>query len=272
MDGVSVSDDKLLMLKKIIGDTGGLAVAFSGGLDSTLLAAVAQEVLGDRALAVTALSPTYPDREQKEAEEIAGEIGIRLELVESNELEIEGFAQNPVDRCYHCKRELFDVVKEVASRHGITVVADGTNSDDEQDYRPGRKAAEESGVLSPLLMAGLTKEDIREISRDMGLSTAEKPAFACLASRFPYGSQITGDKLKAVDVIEQGIRDMGFRQIRVRHHGEIARIEVDPDDVPRFTEEDVRNKVIGLVKGAGFNYVALDLEGYRTGSMNEPIV
>lgn len=265
-------DEKLLRLRKIIGDTGGLAIAFSGGLDSTLLAAVAVEVLGGRALAVTALSPTYPDREQKDAVDIAREIGISHELVDSNELEIDGFAQNPVDRCYYCKRELFKVVRDVARRHGIDAIADGTNADDENDYRPGRKAAVESDVLSPLLMAGLGKEDIREISRKMGLSTAEKPAFACLASRFPYGDEITDDKLKAVDVIEQGMRDMGFKQVRVRHHGEIARIEVDPADVSRVTSDDVRLRIIGLVKDTGFHYVALDLEGYRTGSMNEPIL
>jgi len=261
--------EKAEKLNRIVRGTGGLAVAFSGGVDSSFLAAVAVRELGKRALAVTALSPTYPAHEQSEAADLAAELGIRHEVVESNELDIQGFAENPVDRCYYCKGELFEVVREVARRHGIERIADGTNADDTSDYRPGRRAACEQGVLSPLLEAGLGKEDIRELSREMGLPTAAKPAFACLASRFPYGSQITEEKLRAVDRVESVLRELGFTQIRVRHHDDLARIELDPAELPRAVEESVRSRIVDTGKSSGFRYVALDLQGYRTGSMNE---
>jgi uncharacterized protein len=247
----------------------GVAIAFSGGVDSTFLAAVAAEVLGDRVLAVTALSPTYPQHEQAEAEDIARQLGIRQERVESNELDIAGFAENPPDRCFHCKNELFSVLGDVARRHGLSTVADGTNADDLHDHRPGRRAAALHGVRSPLLEAGLGKQEIRDLSKLMGLPTADKPALACLASRFPYGTRITEEKLAAVEQVERALRDLGFRQVRVRHHGDVARIEVAPDAIARLCGDELREAVLRAARAAGFLYVAADLEGYRTGSLNE---
>lgn len=260
---------KYAVLKASIRKTGGLAVAFSGGVDSTFLAAVSAAELGARALAVTALSPTYPEREQNEAARLAARIGIRHVLVKSNELDIPHFADNPIDRCFYCKRELFAVVRKAAAREGIERMADGSNADDARDYRPGRRAAREAGVLSPLLDAGLTKEDIRELSRRLNLPTADKPALACLASRFPYGSRITEEKLQAVDAVENYLRSLEFRQVRVRHHGEIARIEVEPADILRLCDPGIRARVVAAAREAGFSHVAADLVGYRTGSMNE---
>jgi uncharacterized protein len=240
-------------------------------VDSTFLAAVAAEVLGDRALAVTALSPLYSQHEQKEASELAETIGIKHETVDSNELDVPGFAENPPDRCYKCKSELFTVVADIAAKHGIEKVADGTNISDQGDYRPGRRASREKSVLSPLAEAGMTKDDIRELSRGMSLSTAEKPAFACLASRFPYGTTITEEKLKSIEMMEDALRDNGIHQFRVRHHEDIARIEVLEEDLATLCTEPIRSRLLERAQEAGYLYLTVDLKGYRTGSMNETL-
>jgi uncharacterized protein len=248
-----------------------LAIAFSGGVDSTFLLYVAHQVLGKRVLAVTALSAFYPDRESDEAIAFAQKYGIRQITCTVDELEIKGFAQNPLNRCYLCKSNLFGIFNRAIEQEGIKHLAEGSNADDVGDYRPGMQAVKELQVLSPLREAGLTKDEIRLLSKEMGLPTWDKPSFACLASRIPYGEPITREKLDAVDAAEQMLIDAGFRQARVRHHGKLARIEISPGQLDKIVAPAMRDKVITNMKKLGFAYVTVDLQGYRTGSMNETI-
>jgi pyridinium-3,5-biscarboxylic acid mononucleotide sulfurtransferase len=263
-------DSKFNRLKEILTGLESVVIAFSGGVDSTFLLRVALDTLGvDKVLALTATSPTYPQFEFEEASRLARAFGARQLVVESNELEIPGFAQNDRQRCYYCKRELFTLCRDKARELGFRTILDGSNRDDLADFRPGRKAAGELEVRSPLLEADLGKQEIRTLSRRLGLPTADKQAFACLSSRFPYGTAITAERLHQVDRCETFLRRQGFRNYRVRYHGENARIEVAIEELERFFDPLLRDAVVREFKDAGFTYVSLDLQGYRTGSMNE---
>ena len=260
--------EKFEKLKTIIAEMGSIMVAFSGGVDSTFLLRVAHDVLGDKACAITATSPTYPESEFKAAQELAGLIGARQLIVESNELEIPGFAGNPRERCYFCKSELFRHCAEHAAAAGLAFIADGSNTDYLGDFRPGRRAACELAVRSTLLEANLAKEDIRQLSRELGLPTWNKQAYACLASRFPYGVEITAERLRMVERCEEFLKNAGFSTYRVRFHYETARIELSEAEMERLLVPGLRQQLVRFFKDAGFTYVALDLQGYRTGSMN----
>ena len=264
-----IVEDKLKQLKEIIEELESVVIAFSGGCDSSFLAKVAYDVLGDRAIAVTANSELYADSEVKDSKKIASEIGIKHEIISSNELEAPGFRDNPSDRCYFCKKELFSELLEIAKKRSYRYVLDGSNFDDIDDYRPGMKAGRELNIRSPLKEAKFTKDEIRQLSRKFGLYTADKPAMACLASRFPYGTKIREEDLKRIERAEEFLRDLGFTQLRVRHHGDIARIEILPEDIELLLGNDFREKIVKRFKKLGYKYVTFDLEGYRTGSMNE---
>ncbi len=260
---------KFEKLKSILSEMGGALIAFSGGVDRTLLASVAHNVLGERSLAVTGRSVTLAHSEFEDAIQLARQIGIRHRIVDTAEIEIESFGNNPPDRCYFCKYELYTKLGEIAEEENLPFIVDGTNADDTGGHRPGMRAAGEMGVRSPLTEARLTKAEIRAFSKVLGLRTWDKPAMACLSSRFPYGDRITAEKIAQVEKAEASLRELGFRQLRVRHHGPIARLEIPRDEMAALFSDGLGEDVVRCIKEAGFVYVALDLEGFRSGSMNE---
>ncbi len=264
-------EQKYERLKEYIKSLGSVVIAFSGGVDSTFLLRTAHDVLGDKAMAVTASSCSFPERELNEARKFCSANGIAHEVCKSEELDIDGFRQNPPNRCYLCKHELFEKIIDIAAEKGFENVAEGSNMDDMGDYRPGLQAITELEVKSPLRFAGLYKEEIRQLSKQLDLPTWNKPSFACLASRFVYGETISEEKLGMVERAEQLMIDLGFRQVRVRMHDKIARIEVLPEEIERAVQPEIREKINVEFKKYGFSYVTLDLAGYRTGSMNETL-
>ena len=268
---MDILHQKKQKLDEYIKDLGSVAIAFSSGVDSTFLLKTAHDLLGDKVIAVTARSCSFPKRELDESTEFCESENIKHIIVESEELSIEGFRQNPKNRCYLCKKELFTKILDIAKENGIEYVAEGSNTDDNGDYRPGLIAVSELGIKSPLRAAELTKDEIRELSKEMGLPTWDKPSFACLSSRFVYGETISEEKLSMVDRAEQLLLDMGFHQVRVRVHGSIARIEVLPSEFGKMLENNAAERINDTLREIGFTYVAMDLGGYKMGSMNKTL-
>jgi len=262
---------KLESLEKILSDMQSVLIAYSGGMDSTFLLKIAANVLGDKAVAVTASSETYTPQELREAKKNAAVIGAQHLIVRTDELNDPNFSSNPPERCYYCKKELFTKLTGILAHHGLNSIIDGSTCDDERDFRPGMRAVAEFGVRSPLKEAGFTKEDIKKLSKEMNLPTWDKPPLPCLSTRFPYGTQITKEKVLRVGRAEEFLAGFGIRQLRVRDHGNIARIEVQRKDMPIFLDEEISNLIVEKFKALGYAYVALDIQGYRMGSMNEPL-
>ena len=260
--------EKYDKLKSELASRGSVAVAFSGGVDSSLLLYAAKDALGEKAAAITVVSPLLSGMEKSDADEFCKKFGIRQIILETNPLEIPGFAENPADRCYICKRALFEKILATARENGFNAVAEGSNTDDDGDYRPGKRATAELGILTPLRSAGLSKAEIRELSAHFNLPSAAKPSFACLATRFPTGTLITAEKLKQAEKAEQFLYELGFAQFRVRIHGEDARIEIPQADFEKFIEESTRKAVYEYLRDIGFRFISLDINGYKTGNMN----
>ena len=262
------TDEKWDRLRSLLREMKLAVLAYSGGVDSSVLLCAATEVLGPNLIAVTAISETYPPAELEPAKRFAASLGVRHRILATEEITRDEFSRNAPDRCYHCKQELFGKLRQIADTEGIAYILDGTNIDDLSDHRPGRKAAGEFSVRSPLAEAGLTKQEVRAVARRMDLPMWDKPSLACLSSRIPYGTPITLELLKNIQSAEDAIHAFGIRQVRVRHHGDTARIEVEQDDLARLAAGDVRQQIVDVFKELGYVYICLDLEGYRTGSLN----
>jgi pyridinium-3,5-biscarboxylic acid mononucleotide sulfurtransferase len=264
-------EEKSRRLQDILAGYESVLIAFSGGVDSAYLAIAAAEALGPRALAVTADSPSYPDTHRRLALSIANDFGLAHEVIHTDELERPEYRANPANRCYYCKDELYGRLAALAVERGLAIVADGNNADDRGDYRPGRQAAREHGVRSPLDEADLTKDDIRELARDAGLDSWNEPASACLSSRIPYGDEVSDEKLRQIEQAETVLRDLGFRVFRVRHHETVARLEIARSEMARALDPGINAQLVASLKALGYQYVSLDLQGYRLGSLNEAL-